>query len=217
MFQAGEEIGLLGVPDVGGDPFEMDAVGLGAVELLQSHVMLGTIDDVVRDAGLATTFAVVAPAFGEKDFGVEHGAKSRVVGTEGELDRDDAVGGLAEPTAILPLHAGSHLAGFGMTGVVDDADSLGVLMIAGDDLLGAIAGARMIPDIAVEKFLERAWGNVVEQSDGLNALALQIAQLPAHVVLEMFARFGSSEAVGELDEELSQSWSERKNLIGSHP
>src|SRR5262245_35647236 len=95
--------------------------------------MLGAIDDGVWNAGLATTFAVVAPAFGQEQFGVEHGAEARVEGAEGELDRDDTVGGLAEPAAILPLHAGSHLAGFGMAGVVEDAEGLGILMIAGDE------------------------------------------------------------------------------------
>ena len=135
MFQAGEEIGFFGVPDVGGDPFVVDAVGFGPIKQFQGDVMLGTIDDVVGNAGLATPFAVVAPAFGQEEFGVEHGAETRVVGAEGELDRDHAVGRLAEPAAILPLHAGGHLAGFSMAGVIDDADGLGILMIAGDDLL----------------------------------------------------------------------------------
>ena len=104
-----------------------------------------------------------------------------------------------------------------MAGVVDDADGLGILMIACDDLLKALAGPRMIPDITVEKLLERAWSDVVEQRHGLDALALQIAELPAHVMAEMFARLGASEAVVELIQELGQSWCERKNLIGSHP
>src|SRR5262245_17382061 len=217
LFQASEKGGLLGVPAVGGDPFEVDAVGLGTIEQFQGEVMLGPIDDVVGNAGLATTFAVVAPAFGQEEFGVEHGAEARVEGAEGELDRDDTVGGLAEPAAILPLHAGSHLAGFGMAGVVEDAEGLGILMIAGDELLNAIAGARVIPDIAVEKLLEGAGGDVVEQRDGLDALALQVAELPAHIMAEMFARLGSSEAVGELVQKLGQGWCERKNLIGRHP
>ena len=110
MFQASEEIGFLGVPDVGSDPFKVDAIGLGTIEKFQGNAMLGPIDDVVGNASLATTFAVVAPAFGQEEFGVEHGAETRVVGAEGELDRDDAVGGLTEPAAILPLHAGGHLA-----------------------------------------------------------------------------------------------------------
>jgi len=104
-----------------------------------------------------------------------------------------------------------------MAGIVEDANSLGILMIAGDDLLNAIAGARMIPDIRIEKLLERAWGNVVEQRDGLNALALQVAELSAYVMAQMFARLGSSEAVGELAEELGQRGAEREDLINRHP
>src|SRR6266851_911792 len=104
-----------------------------------------------------------------------------------------------------------------MAGVVDDADGLGILMIACDDLLNAVAGARVIPGIAGQELLQRAWGDVVEQRDGLDALALQITELPAHVIVEMLARLASSEAVGELAQELRQGWCERKNLLASHP
>ena len=90
-------------------------------------------------------------------------------------------------------------------------------MIACDDLLHAIAGTRMIPDIGVEKLLERARGDVVEQRNGLDTLALEIAELPAHVMAEMFARLGSSETVGEFAQELREGWSERKNIVDRHP
>ena len=135
MFETGEEIRLLGVPRVGGGPFEMHAIGLGAIEEFQGDDVLGTINDLVRNPGLATTLAIAVPAFGQVEFGVKHGAEARVVGAESEMDRADAIAGLAEPAAILPLHAGGLLAGFGMAGVIDDADGLGILMIAGDDLL----------------------------------------------------------------------------------
>ena len=162
MFQASEEIRLLGIPDVGRDPFEVDAVGLGPVEKFQSDDVLRPIDQVIGNAGLAATLTVIAPAFGEEEFAVEHGAEARVEGAEGKLDRYQAIGGFTEPAAVLPLHARSFLAGLGMAGVVNNADGLGILMIAGDDLLNTIAGAWMIPDIAVEILLQRARSNVVE-------------------------------------------------------
>jgi len=133
------------------------------------------------------------------------------------LDRDYAVGGLAEPAAILPLHAGGFLPGLGMAGVVDDADGLGVLMIACDDLLNAITSARMIPDIAVEILLERARSDVVEKRDRLDALALQIAELPAHVMLQMLPRLRPPEAVIELAQKLGQGRFERQDLVDRHP
>lgn len=198
LFQAGQEIGPFGVPDIGGDPFEMDAVGLSTIEEFEANAMLGPIDKIVGNARLATAFAVVAPDFGEEEFGIEHGPEACVVGTEGKLNGDDAVGNLTEPAAILALHAGSLVARFGMAGVVDDADGLGIFMIASDHLLDAVASTRMVPNIGAQKLLERPWGDAVEQRDGLDALALQIAELPAHVMAEMSARLGSSEAVGEL-------------------
>src|SRR4029453_19249764 len=174
----------------------------------QGDVVLGTVGDVVRNAGLATPFAVVAPALGQEEFGVEHGAEGRVVGAEGQLNCDDAVGGLTEPATILPLPAGGLLAGFGMAGVVDDADGLGILVIARDDLLEAITGSGMIPDIAVEELLERTRSEVVEQCDRLDALALQVAELSPHIVPEMLPGFGAPEAVSELVQEFGQGWSE---------
>ena len=90
-------------------------------------------------------------------------------------------------------------------------------MITGDDLLDTDAGAGMILDITVEKLLEGAWSDVVEQSDRFHALALQIAELPAHILAEMFARLGSSETIRELVQVLGEGGSQRKDLIGSHP
>src|SRR5262245_39679085 len=179
--------------------------------------MFGPIDDLLGNAGLATALTIPAPAFGEEEFGVEHGAETGVKGAERELDGDNAVGGFAEPAAILPLHARRFLAGLGMTGVVNDADGLGVVMITGDDLLKAIAGACLIPDIAVEILLERARRNVVEERDRLDALALQIAELPTHVMLEMLPRLGSAEAGVELAEKFDQGRFERQDLIERHP
>src|SRR2546428_10225544 len=104
-----------------------------------------------------------------------------------------------------------------MAGVVDDADGLGVLMIAGDDLLNAVAGARMIPDIAAKQLLQRAWRDIVEQRNRLNAFALQAAELPTYVMPQMLAWFGASETVGKLVQEFGQGGTERKQLIGIHP
>jgi hypothetical protein len=104
-----------------------------------------------------------------------------------------------------------------MAGVVNDADGLGVLMVACDDLLNAITGARMIPDIAVEILLERARSDVVEKRDRLDALALQIAELPTHVVLQMLPRLRPPETVIELAQKLGQGRLERQDLIGCHP
>src|SRR5437016_2121660 len=195
----------------------MDAVGLGAVEEFQGDVVFGPIAKVVGDAGLATTLAVVVPAFGEEEFGIEHGAKMRIEGAEGEVDGDDAISGLAEPAAILPLHARGFLAGLGMARVVDDADGLGIFVIARDDFLDVIAGARMIPYVGVEILLKRARRDVVERRDRLDTLALEIAELAAHVMPKMFARLRSPKTVGEFAQELGERRFERQDLIDGHP
>jgi hypothetical protein len=66
-------------------------------------------------------------------------------------------------------------------------------MINCGDLLNEVVGARMTPESAVEKLLEREWDDVIEQRDGLGAVALQIAELSAHGIA--FAQLGPAEAV----------------------
>jgi hypothetical protein len=90
-------------------------------------------------------------------------------------------------------------------------------VIACDDLLNPIAGAWMIPDIGVEILLKRTWSDVVERGDRLDTLALQIAELPAHVMLEVLPRLRPPETVVELAQKLGQGRFERQDLIGRHP
>jgi hypothetical protein len=104
-----------------------------------------------------------------------------------------------------------------MAGVVEDADGLGIFMIPGDEVLQALPSARVLPDIRIEKLLQSARGDVVEQGHRLNALALQMAELPADVMQEMSAWLGPPEAVGEFVQEFSEGGAERKNLIDGHP
>ena len=61
------------------------------------------------------------------------------------MDADDAVIDFAGVAAPLPLNAGGFLAGFGMARIVNDADGLGVGVIARDDLLTAIAESERGP------------------------------------------------------------------------
>ena len=217
LFEADEEIGFFGVPDIGRDPFEVDAIGFGAVEQFQSDMVLWPIDDIVGNAGLTATFAVVVPAFGEEEFGIEHGSEACVEGAESELHGDDAVGGFPETAAILPLDAGCLLAGLGMAGIVDDADGFGIFMIAGYDLLHALTGAGMVPDIGVEELLQSARRDVIELRDRFDAFALKIAELATNVPAKMFARLGSSEAIVELIQKIGQGRFEGEDLFAGHP
>jgi hypothetical protein len=104
-----------------------------------------------------------------------------------------------------------------MSGVVEDADGLGILVIARDDALDLVAGAAMIPDVGVEEFLERSRSDVVEERDRLDALTRQTAELAANVSPQMLPRLGPTEAIIELGEKLTEFGPQREDLIDSHP
>jgi hypothetical protein len=57
----------------------------------------------------------------------------------GEVDRDDAVLGLADRTAPLPLHAGGLVPLLDVAGLVEDRDGVGAGVLVADDLLEPVA------------------------------------------------------------------------------
>jgi hypothetical protein len=75
----------------------------------------------------------------------------------------------------------------------------------------------VVPDIRIEELLERTRRDIVEDRDRLDALALQIAELPAHIMTQMHARLDSPEAVSELAQVVGQRRHQRKDLIRCHP
>src|SRR5262249_35352400 len=123
--EALEETGLVAVALVEGEPVEADAVGTGAVELLQGDLPLGAVDDVVGDVGGATAFAVTVPGLGQEQVGVEEGLVA-AAGQAG-VDGDDAVLELAGLAAVLPLHAGAVRALLLGGCLVDDPDPADLL------------------------------------------------------------------------------------------
>jgi len=114
------------------------------------------------------------------------------------VHRDDAVVDLAGVAAPLALDAGGFLTGLGMSGIVDDADGLGIGMIAPDDVLDAIAGVAIVPRGPIEELLECAAWRAVIVRDGLNALARQIGKLAFDITGEMATRLGASKAAIKL-------------------
>ena len=83
--------------------------------------------------------------------------------------------------------------------------------------MDAIASARVVPNVGVEKLLECARRDVVERGDRFNTLALQIAELSAHIMAKVFAWLRPTEAVSELAQKLEQRWFDRQDLIDGHP
>lgn len=216
-FESVEKGGTTGVPFVGGEPAEVDAVGQGVPELVESDVVFGSVNDLVGDTRFRAALGVVPAVFGKEKITVEHGAKTGVEGGVAQVNADDTIVDFAGVAAPLSLHAGGFFAGLGVTGIVDDADGLGIVMIANDDLLHAITNAAAIPGRPIEELLEGTAWCAVEIRDGLNALAFQVGELPFDIAGKMAPRLRASEAVIKLAEEVSQLWPKGKNLSGCHP
>ena len=216
-FESVEKGGTTGVPFVGGEPSEVDAVGQGVPKLIEGDVVFGSVNDVVGDARFRAAFGIIPAFFGKEKIAVEHGAKTGVKGGVTEVNADNTVVDLAGVAAPLALDAGGFFAGLGMTGIVDDADGLGIGMITNDELLDAIANVAAVPGGPIEELLEGTARRAVEVGDGLNALTFQVGELPFDIAGEMAARLGASEAVIKLAEEVSQLRPQGKDLCWCHP
>ena len=98
-----------------------------------------------------------------------------------QMYRDDAILLFAHCAQVLPLHAGSLLALFDETGLVDDAHGMGMGMFRSNDLLQSVACQIFMPTMLAEKLLERSHGHVGRQGDRLDALAGQVRELAIDV------------------------------------
>jgi len=216
-FESGEEFGTTGIPLVGREPAEVEPIGQGAANLFESDLILGSIDDPIGDAGFASALGIGPTVFGQEQVAIDHDAELGVVTGIAKMDADNAVIDLAGVAAPLALDAGGVRAALGMPRIVDDADGLGIGMIASDDPLAAVAHQGAVPTRQVHEFLERAPRRVGELGNGFNALARQVGKLAPHVTGQMPARLRAGKAVMELAQEIGELRAQRKDLFGSHP
>src|SRR5208282_4837847 len=135
---------------------------------------------------------------------IEHGAEACVVTGIAEVDADDAVIDLTRVAAPLTLHASGMGAGLRMAGVINDADGIGIRMIATDDVPHTLAHPAVVPFGPTEKFLKRASGRTGKVRDRLHALTRQIGELAPDVTGEVAARLGPGKTIGKLVEEISE-------------
>ena len=94
-----EEVVNAAVGLVEGEPVETEPVGDGPVPELEGDTPLGLKEFLVGDGGLPAAVPIFGPFFGQIEFAVEESLEG---GSEQpEVDGDDAVVDLAEPTAPL--------------------------------------------------------------------------------------------------------------------
>jgi hypothetical protein len=104
-----------------------------------------------------------------------------------------------------------------MSRLVDHADGLRVRVVARDKSPRVGGHAVFVPRIAGQKLLQRPRLHVRRQGDRFDALARQLAQLPANVGLQLRARFRATKTIGELTQKPSQLRPQTQDLIRGHP
>jgi hypothetical protein len=90
-------------------------------------------------------------------------------------------------------------------------------MVAGHELLEALAEPVAVPDIGAQELLQGARRDRIELGDRLGALARQIAELPADVVRQMLPRLRAAERVRELLDLGGQRRTQGADLFVGHP
>ena len=81
-----------------------------------------------------------------------------IAGDVGEMHGDDAVFGLADGAAPLPLDAGRFVPFLHVAGFVDDADRIGARVVPFHDLLQAVSSAIFFPFVCGQEFLQVSRG-----------------------------------------------------------
>src|SRR4051794_37043271 len=137
------------------------------------------------------------------------------------MDGDDAVADLADAAEVLALDTGGLVALLEGAGLVDDphgAERVGreVGQDAGQVPLQRVAGQFLVPVGGDEELLEGADGGAAGQGDGLDALARQVGQQAAAVVVEVAGGPVLQEAGAEAAEERTERGAELSDVLIGH-
>src|SRR6266446_1879759 len=202
------------VPSIEGQPSEPNAVRPSPVIQFQSDVQLGTVNHRVGNAGLTATLTIIRPRLRQEQFPVQQAMK--IVHRQTQVYGNDAVVFLSFSTAILHLHARCFGSLLGIARVIDDADGPRTGMLLGHDLLVPLSRQVFIPTMLAKKFLQRPHGHVGLQRNRLDALTLQVGQLPFDVNRQVLPRIASRETVVKPGQKLGQLWFQLANLLSIH-
>jgi hypothetical protein len=129
---------------------------------------------------------------------------------------DDAVLGLAQPTAPLLLHTGCFVPLFRVAGLVQEPDSVWALVLSGNQLLETVAQAILSPPKLTEEFLQRAGSYTRIQRHWLDALLGEIRELTPHVDTQVCSRNFPTEAIVEVIQELDEFRLQTPHLVDIH-
>ena len=144
---------LTTVPFVKRHPRQANAVGPRPVNLLQPDLPLRPVDDIVGDSSRPAAVAIRVPG-GLRQ--IQFAVQQRVEVGRGvaEVDADHAVLPLTDRPAMLPLHAGGLVALLDETGLIQNADAVGVGTLTGNPLLQLVAHGQLVPAVEAQELLK---------------------------------------------------------------
>ncbi len=129
------------------------------------------------------------------------------------MNTHHAIVDLASVAVVLPTHADGFFAALGRARFIHAADRFGMCMLAGDDLLAAVAKLFFIPLDRFEKTLQRPRRRVELQRDRFRRLAMHIRQLPLHINSQQPSSRATPKTIGEQRQKQSQLPSQCRDLF----
>jgi len=207
--------GFSAVSFVEGQPREPHPVAQRPLHLAESDLPLGAVHDLVGDARFPATGPILMPRFfGEIQFSIEQ--RMEVAGHVAEVHTDHTVLQLAAAAAVLPLDAGRLFALLVEAGLVDDTDAVRVAMASSHPPLHLVAGCLIVPLEQAQELLQRTGWHARRVGDWFHALALQVAQLPRNVGLQVGPVRDPSHTAVKLVKIRSQHRSNTEDCVGVH-
>ncbi len=176
--QFAEQFGLAAVAFVERHPIKAVPVADGAVIELQGNLPLGPISHSVGNPRFSTAVATGSSASGEVQITVEDAVE--ILTCEAQVDGNNAVLGLAQPTTPLLLDAGRLVTLFRVAGFVEGPNDMGTLMVSGDELMEPFSQAILIPAVLAEKFLQGARRDIRVECNRLHALFREVRKLASN-------------------------------------
>ena len=215
IVQFSQKMPVSAVMLVESQPGETQTIADRPLILLQSDLPLGTIHDILRNAGLLTPLTIFVPGlFGQIRFSVQQRVEIRRGITQ--MYADHAVFDLAHGATVLTLDAGGFVAFLGKAGLINNSNAVRMAMPPGDVLLQTVSGSSLIPAEQAQELLEVPGRFTESVSHRLDALSGQVAQLTFNVEVEIAACRDSAEAVVKLVQESRQFRFDSHNRLGVH-
>jgi hypothetical protein len=120
---------------------------------------------------------------------------------------------LAAVAVVLPSRADGLAAALRDAGLVHAPDGFGMRVLAGHDLLAAVAQFLFIPLDRFQEPLQRARRCAKLQGHRLGRLAMYAGELSLHINLQQPPRFAAAKTIGEQRQKRSQLPSQLGNLL----